>query len=396
MPCLLSIVSGCLALIVSLGIACPVSAEEQLGARDPGLLVSFLHGQEALTAECVYTGEVFTNTRGGLNTNRATEYRGLLDLVVTADLDRLGWVPGGKIVLFGQNGHGRGLTAEHVGDFQVLSNIDAPDYVQMSEFWWERSLFDGRLLLKLGKQDANEEFAVVEMAGNFINSSFGFHPTIPMPSFPAPSMAATVFVHLTDWLDFDAGVWDGAPEIGNWGFSGTGDIFTTCEVEVSYELFGGLPGGFHVGPWYHSGPFADVTPGSTATFAGSHGVHCEMQQALFRECPGDSENQQGLGMFAQYGWTLQDRMPIEHYVGAGVVYQGPIRCRDEDVLGLGVAHVIFSNRLSDQSTETDLELFYRARLSPRAAIQPDLQYIARPDGNGRDALVFGLRFEAVL
>ena len=29
-----------------------------------------------LLVEYVYTGEVFTNMRGGLNTTRATEYRG--------------------------------------------------------------------------------------------------------------------------------------------------------------------------------------------------------------------------------------------------------------------------------------------------------------------------------
>ena len=29
-------------------------------------------------------------------------------------------------------------------------------------------------------------------------------------------------------------------------------------------------------------------------------------------------------------------------------------------------------------------------------IQPDLQFIASPDGDGRDAFVFGLRFEVAL
>jgi len=396
MRCWLAVFSGSLVLHVALGIPWTVLGEERLIVPAPGPLPSFLHGQSALTAEYAYTGEVFTNVHGGLNAKRATEFGGLLDLVIIADLDRVGWVPGGRIMLFGQNGHGRGLTAQHVGDWQVLSNIDAPDFVQMSEFWWERSLFDGWLLVKLGKQDANAEFAAVEMGTDFINSSFGFHPTIPMPSFPSPSMAATVFVHLTDWLAFEAGVWDGAPEIGNWGFSGTGETFSICEIELSYELLGGLPGNFHVGPWYHSGQFPDVARGSNTTFTGSHGIHCEMQQALFREPCCAPEEQQGLGAFAQYGWAPQDRSPVEHYVGAGVVYRGLIRHRDDDTLGLGAAHVIFSERLPDQSTETALELFYRAQLSPRTAVQPDLQYIAQPNGNGRDALVAGLRFQFAL
>lgn len=91
----------------------------------PGLLGPILHGRGGLTVEYVYTGEVFTNMRGGLNTRRATEYRGIFDLMMTAELDQMGLAPGGTFFLYGQNGHGRGLTERHVGDFQVLSNIDA-------------------------------------------------------------------------------------------------------------------------------------------------------------------------------------------------------------------------------------------------------------------------------
>jgi carbohydrate-selective porin OprB len=35
-------------------------------------------------------------------------------------------------------------------------------------------------------------------------------------------------------------------------------------------------------------------------------------------------------------------------------------------------------------------------LSPYVTIQPDLQYIASPGGQNRDAFVFGLRYEVVL
>jgi hypothetical protein len=98
----------------------------------PGLLGFALHGRDGLTAEYIYTGEVFTSTRGGKNTNNATEYRGNFDLVLTADLDEMGFFPGGTFFIYGQNGHGRGLTGEHVCDCQTFSNIDAPDFVQVS------------------------------------------------------------------------------------------------------------------------------------------------------------------------------------------------------------------------------------------------------------------------
>ena len=104
----------------------------------------------------------------------------------------------------------------------------------------------------------------------------------------------------------------------------------------------------------------------------------------------------GLGMFIQYGWAPADRNEAHQYLGFGLLYKGLIRGRDEDLLGAGVAHLRFSNCLPDQSTETTIELFYKAPLTLNVTIQPDMQYIANPDGQGRDAFVAGVRFEIVL
>ncbi len=46
--------------------------------------------------------------------------------------------------------------------------------------------------------------------------------------------------------------------------------------------------------------------------------------------------------------------------------------------------------------ETVVELFYKAQLTPRLTIQPDLMYIATPSGVYRDALAVGVRFELAL
>ena len=81
-------------------------------------------------------------------------------------------------------GHGEGITADFVGDRQVLSNIDSPHRMQVSEYSWEQSWLEGRLRSVVGKIDANAEFAVVPVAGEFINSSFGFHRQSPCRRTP--------------------------------------------------------------------------------------------------------------------------------------------------------------------------------------------------------------------
>ena len=379
-------------------------AEDQGGGEEydygepeeaPGLFGYALHGRGGLTVEYIYTGEVFTNMRGGLNTTDATEYRGNIDLVITADLDEMGFAPGGVIFIYGENGHGRGITERHVGDFQTLSNIDEADFVEVAEFWWERGFFDGLVRVRLGKQDCNIDFAVVDLGGDFTNSSFGFQPNIPFQTFPDPSMAAVVFLQMTEWLEFKAGVWDGAGDGRTWGFSGEGVTLNLYEFKAEWGLLDGrLPGDFHIGMWYHSGRPED--PGNPdVTFTGNHGVYMGLDQLVFKESWEEGDDQ-GLGVFAQFSWAPEERNEIHHYVGGGLVYKGLIPCRDDDITGVGVAQAIFSDRMGVPRDETAIEVFHKIPLSPYFMIQPDLQYIAHPSGVERDAVVFGLRFEVVL
>ena len=64
--------------------------------------------QPAISLDAVYTGEVFTNTRGGISTNDATQYQALLDLLMTVDLEQTRIPLPGKFAMLVQNTHGRG------------------------------------------------------------------------------------------------------------------------------------------------------------------------------------------------------------------------------------------------------------------------------------------------
>ena len=403
--------------------------EDEQEEKPPGLFGKHLHGRGGIEFEYVYTGEVFNNTRGGLSTYRAVPYRGNLDLVMKADLEKMGFGPGGKFFLYGENGHGFGPT-RYVGDFQIASNIDAPDFMQVAEYWYERGFCEGLLTVRLGKQDCNAEFVVVDLGGDFINASFGYAPTVPMPSFPNPSMGIAAFLKLGEHLGFKAGVWDGMPEIGNWGFSGTGVTFTVGELKAKYDLRPGLPGDFHAGVWYHSGQWeklggvaaiesfgppprrlaryfglgaaASVAPSGklgiladSTEMTGNYGVYLGLDQLVFKENAGDEKDSQGLGVFAQYGWSPEDRNWAHQYIGGGLVYRGLVPSRDTDLLGAGVAHVIFSDALHGTGHETAIELYYKAILRPWVSLQPDLQYIVSPSGVERDSLLVGLRTEIV-
>ena len=118
-------------------------------------------------------------------------------------------------------------------------------------------------------------------------------------------------------------------------------------------------------------------------------------QTLYKEND-DPDDTQGLGTYFQFAWAPSDRNEIERYYGAGLVYTGLIPGRDEDVIGLGVASAHLSRRLrplEGKTQETAIELFYKAPLLPWLTVQPDVQYILNPGGDGKDALAVGVRFE---
>ena len=252
----------------------------------------------AITVEPVYFGEVFTNTRGGIRTSGATQYEGLLDLLFTVDLEQTRMPLPGRFVFLAQNTHGRGLTEDFIGDTQVISNIDSGDNIsQISEYWWELGLLDDDVTLRLGKQDVNTEFLLVEMAEDFIQSSFGLSPSSAgLPTYPDPSMAAVLLSQLTNRTRLKLGIWDGLASGGSWGVSGNDVILLIGELEHKYSLYGGrLPGIFELGLAYNSDGFVDGE-----LFPSEWGYYLQWEQLVCRERPCDPEDSLGLGIFALY------------------------------------------------------------------------------------------------
>ena len=91
-----------------------------------------------------------------------------------------GW-KGGTFFFYFQNNHGNGISPE-AGVAQPVSYIE-PDtsFNQLSEFWYHQEFFDGKFAFKIGKMDANGDFAATDTGGHFIQSSAGAFPTLIMP-----------------------------------------------------------------------------------------------------------------------------------------------------------------------------------------------------------------------
>lgn len=390
-------------LIVGMIPFCAFAQEDNWLSRDSllgdwGGMRPFLE-ERGLTYELIYTAELFRNITGGQKTGG--KYRGDISLYLELDTETAGWWDDGTFFMHLQEEHGYGITNGYVGDFQVLSNIDADDYKQISELWYLHRFWDDRLWIKLGKQEANADFAFVDFGGEFLHSSPGFSPTIPLATYPDQDWGVVVGVEPVEWFSMNVGVYQGRPNGGR-SISHTLDNLygpmILVEPAFHYQL-GDRPGHFRMGGWWNGDRFDEFDRNNPVpgTFGESYGWYLTWDQEIWSEESGSEEDEQGIGVFVQYGFAPEDRSEANHYIGGGVQWIGAIPSRDEDILGLGVFHVIFSEEAGfAQDGETACELFYKIQATGWMSLKPELQYIANPGGVGNDdALALGLRCEIV-
>ena len=346
-----------------------------------------------ITLDFDYTGEALYGFR--LQPSGETRYRGLTNLRLTIDTKKIGLWRGGKFFVNGQNGYGRDVNVSPGGIVLPISNIDAPDFTQISEYGLEQNFLDGTMQLRLGKQDVNTIFCVNEYGGFPINPFYSLIPPVPMPTFPAPALGATVVAEPLKRLSLGLGFYDGSPRIGRSGFEsffdGKGGYFWILESTWK-PAFGAdrrLPGDYRLGFWYHSGPFAKNGTGDDAeTLNGNYGFYLQMNQAIYKKKRAD-DGEQELGIFMQFGWTPSDRNAITQYMGGGLQYRGMLTARANDTLGLAVSHTWLA-RADREIRLTSVELFYIFQLTSWIGLQPDIQYFYNTGNHPRNGLAAGV------
>jgi porin len=363
------------------------------------LFAEHWHQLGPISAEYLYTGEAFNNARGGISTKGATRYRGNFDLTLKLDTEKANWWSGGEVFVYAQQSHGRTLSQNFVGDGQYYSNIDTSpkpqQLTQLGEYWYQHKFADEALSIRFGRQDANADFAFADLGGDFINSSFVTLPNIPMPFWPFQTLGVSSLYQANEKLRLGGGAYDSGRNLGQWWvdttsrgmfFLGQADYQPFADQEEARLTL------IRLGAWYSSSDTVAVD--GNRNYEGNYGFYATVDQMLFAE---EEDPEQGLGAFLQFSWAPANRNQVPRNYGGGLLYRGLIAGREKDTLGAGFTLIEFSSVLQAQTGQTyenAVELFYKARLRDWLAVQPDLQYIARPYGFQRDALVVGVRFEA--
>ncbi|MDF1838331.1 MAG: carbohydrate porin, partial [Planctomycetota bacterium] len=216
-----------------------------------------------------------SRTSGGLESDDFGRY--LADINFALDMESLAGIEGASIGvdLYAQAGRN---ASDAVGDVQGVSNIDTINTKIIAEVWWQQKFANDRLRIKVGKVEANSEFASPSTAGEFLNSSMGFSPTISaFPSYPNPAYSISAFVH-GEHSYVGLGVFDGATQAGiATGNHGAGsflgnpsDLFWVLEASTEWDR--GLSARAACGLWYHSGTFDTFAGGTDEGTSGFYGI----------------------------------------------------------------------------------------------------------------------------
>ncbi len=126
------------------------------------------------------------NVQGGLDIEHSA-LRHLLSVNATIDMTRmLGWSTG-KFYIDFQNQNGD-AGSDSIGDYQTVGSWDADGLSQISELWFEIELAEGAWRIKVGKVDANWEFAYSELGYEFVHGSVSYPATFYLlPMYPDPA-----------------------------------------------------------------------------------------------------------------------------------------------------------------------------------------------------------------
>ena len=345
--------------------------------------------QGAIILSAGYIGDIFSNFHGGIKTGQG--YLGLINFGLDIQFEQAGLWTGGELFIEFQNTHGALLSADYVGDMQVASNIDNGDYSYLFQLWYRQTL--GNLSLTLGRHDLNAEFMASDFGGEYINSSFGIMGlapiNMPVSIFPKTGLGAIAAYDITGNVSIKSAIYDGDPldlERDRYSLDfrvGSDESFLAItEVEVRNES-NRFPGVYKAGFFHHNGDFLNMED-TTTTIKGNTAIYLLADQILFKENASDF---QGLGVMAQIGLSPQNLSINDTYLALGMNYYGLFPGRDDEVMGIALAHASISNafRALKPGTlghETAIEFTYKYHLTDNITIQPDLQYIMNPAGSG--------------
>ena len=276
----------------------------------------------------------------------------IIDLYVDAE-KLVGWEGGSFGTEFlqftGQNTNGL------AGAFPGFNSIEAgPPFNrdQLYELWWRQSLFDDKLIFRIGQTvptydfnnvikpvPVNDPSAAIPAVTALAYTPIFVNPTMlgAIPGYYNSAAGITTTFAPTESVYLNYGFYDGNLAAGRQtGLSGprfNGHYFHIGEIGYAYR-FGPerKPGNFGVGVWGQTGPLLDLATGGRTS--GAVGTYLFGSQRLWFRNPGVDSS--GVSGFYQFGANNTNALRAREYVGGGLTAFGLVPGRPADSFGAGL------------------------------------------------------------
>ena len=187
---------------------------------------------------------------------------------------------------------GQDISAEHVGNIFTVSNIAGYLTVRANELWFQQTLMNDRVSIRIGQLGADSEFNLSSYSAVFLNGTFGWSPylstNIPNggPGYPMSAPGVRLALTPLNWVTYQGAVFQGNVFAQNvnrhgfrWDLNSPDGYFSIHELMFRTNQGAGvssLPGEIKVGGWFDTVP--DENAASSQSW--NYGFYFVADQAL--------------------------------------------------------------------------------------------------------------------
>jgi hypothetical protein len=256
--------------------------------------------------------------------------------------------------------------------------------LEISEIWYEKALFEKKLILSFGKLDPAGYFDANEaandeteqfLAGMFVNNA--------AVALPEPTLGLRATYAPVEWLELTYAYFAQNEE---WEHIDTNGFNI---VEAVYKL--SETGNYRLLYWTNAGGIENVKNGERTQ---DYGIGFSADQAV-------SEN---IILFARVGYRNPDAVTVDVEVddatnevisieispqmswSFGALFKGGLWNRENDAVGIAIGQNSISKDVADafgylkSDAETQAEVYYKFAINDNIALTPVLQYVSKPLG----------------
>lgn len=364
---------------------------------------------KGVTVELTHKSDMLANTSGGVARGAVVLMNS--EAAVNMDLGKLaGWDATTAFIQYHVQ-HGNKSINNYAGSFAGVDNIETGASTgQFFQAWLQKNSADDSLSVLAGLYAIDSEFYVTDSCGLFLQPPYGMSAEMAQtgqngpPVFPMGALAVRV-KYASSGFYVQGALTDGVP--GNLNNpQGTqirldkGDgTLTVVEFGYTPQVDEGHYNKTAIGLWHYSvraNDLTDVDALGNPLRRRDQGFYFLAERTLRAE---QDDPAQGLSGFVRFGTVNKDVYQVDWSSSVGLSYQGLLNGRDDDsaCIALTTSHASTKYRQlnASDSSETVVEITYRAQLQPWLAVQPMVQHIFNPnmDVALQDAWVAGMRLE---